>query len=155
MSIKNRARAAGRKVSSGMASTGLAMAGGGVYFGAHTLLMPSIIGTDASKITSRAWWLPVAGVVSGHLLSRVPKAGAIGLGLAGGATAIGIEQIQFAMQIKKQQAAVAPAAAQVGALLEPSDIRRGALPSGETGYADDDAGALWMAPVREAAGLSL
>lgn len=152
MSIKNRARAAGRRIGSGMAQTALAMAGGGVYFGAHTLLTPSIIGNDPAKLVGRAWILPVAGVIGGHLLTRAPKAASAGLGVVGGATAIGIEQIQFAMQIKKQQSAAA--SSNVGALLEPGDVRSAALPAAEAGYAED-AGALWTAPVREAAGLSI
>jgi hypothetical protein len=131
------------------------MAGGGAYFGAQTLLAPSIMGTDPAKIVGRAWILPVAGIIGGHLLTAIPKIGALGFGAVGGATAMGVEQIQFAMAIKKQQAPVT--ATNTGALLEPSDLR--SLPAGSgigggSGYGQD-AGALWTSPQHEAAGLSL
>ena len=150
----SRARAAGRKFASGAAQTGFAMAGGAIYYGAHALTTPSLYGTDANNITKRSWIMPVAGVVVGHLVTMAPKIGALGLGLAGGATAIGIEQIQMGISIKKNQAASGQTAGlDAGALLEPGDVKQ--LPSG-TGYVDD-AGALWGVPMgaHEAAGLSL
>jgi hypothetical protein len=99
--------------------------------------------------------LPLAGIVAGGALSMAPKIGSMGLGLAGGATAIGIEQIQMAVQISKNRPKETTTG--VGALLEANDVR--ALPSG-TGYAeeDEDSGALWGAANvyrGEAAGLSL
>jgi len=156
----SRARAAGRKFASGAAQTGFAMAGGAVYYGAHALTTPSLYGTDANNIPKRGWILPVAGVVVGHLVAMAPKIGSMGLGLAGGATAIGIEQIQMGISIKKNAAASGTSG--VGALLEARDVRMAPqLPSG-TGYVDeagyaDDAGALWGNPVgaHEAAGLSI
>lgn len=154
----SRARAAGRKLAGGAAQTGFAMAGGAIYYGAHALTTPSLYGTDPNNITKRSWIMPVAGVVVGHLLTRAPKIGAMGLGLAGGATAIGIEQIQMGISIKKNQAASGMAQTSgfdSGALLEPGDVRQ---LSGGTGYVEnDDAGALWGAPrgAHEAAGLSL
>jgi hypothetical protein len=150
----SRARAAGRKFASGAAQTGFAMAGGAIYYGAHALTTPSLYGTDPNNITKRSWIMPVAGVVVGHLVTMAPKIGALGLGLAGGATAIGIEQIQMGISIKKNQAASGQTSGfDAGALLEPGDVRQ--LPSG-TGYVED-AGALWGVPsgAHEAAGLSL
>jgi hypothetical protein len=151
----SRARAAGRRFASGAVQTGFAMAGGAVYYGLHALITPSLYGSDANNVVKYCAALPIAGVIAGGLLSAAPKIGSMGLGLAGGATAIGIEQIQMAMAIKKNQQPAAGTAG-VGALLEPQDIR-GALPSG-TGWAEDDSGALWGAANvyrGEAAGLSL
>lgn len=158
MNSSSRARAAGRRFASGAAQTGFAMAGGAIYYGAHALTTPSLYGTDPNNIPKRSWIMPVAGVVVGHLVTMAPKIGSLGLGLAGGATAIGIEQIQMGISIKKNQAASGqPQTSGVGALLEPRDIAPRQLPAG-TGYVEEDeAGALWGAPrgVHEAAGLSL
>jgi hypothetical protein len=150
----SRARAAGRRFASGAAQTGFAMAGGAVYYGLHALITPSLYGTDSANVPKRCWWLPVGGVIAGHVLAMAPKIASMGLGLAGGATAIGIEQIQMGVSIKKNAAASGTDG--VGALLEPQDVR-GALPSG-TGWAEEDSGALWGAANvyrGEAAGLSL
>jgi hypothetical protein len=136
----------------------MAAAGGGVYYGVHALLTPSIYGTSAANIPKRSWMLPLGGIIGGHALTMIPKVAAVGLGLVGGATAIGIEQVQMGISIKKN-AAASGAAAQtngVGALLEPGDIRQ-QLSSG-TGVVEEDAGALWSPAnyrVSEAAGLSL
>jgi hypothetical protein len=146
---------------SGAANTGFAMAGGGVYYGAHALITPSLYGNDANNIPKRCWFVPVAGVVGGHLLTMAPKIGAMGLGLVGGATAIGIEQIQMGVSIKKNQAASgqAPQTSGVGALLEPGEGR--SVPrqlNPNVGYVEEESGALWGAPsmrASEAAGLSL
>ncbi len=151
----SRARAAGRRFASGAVQTGFAMAGGAVYYGMHALITPSLYGSDANNVVKYCAALPIAGVIAGGLLSAAPKIGSMGLGLAGGATAIGIEQIQMAMAIKKNQPS---GTSGVGALLEPQDVRA-ALPSG-TGWAEEgpDAGTLWNpASVYrgEAAGLSL
>lgn len=154
MSTSSRARAAGRSFASGAGQTGLAMAGGAVYYGAHALLSPSLYGTEPTNIPKRCWILPVAGIVGGHLLSKVGRVGTMGAGLAGGAVAIGIEQVQLAVSIKKNTAApAATGTSGVGALVEPNEIR--ALP--QTGYIDEESGALWGAPDarHEAAGLSL
>lgn len=156
----SRARAAGRRFASGAAQTGFAMAGGGVYYGAHALVSPSLYGTDANNIPKRCWMLPVLGVIAGHLLTKAPKIGSMGLGLAGGATAIGIEQIQMGVSIKKNQAASGTAGFDAGALLggSPRQLSGGV---GEVAEDEADAGVLWSGPnygnaVRhEAAGLSL
>ena len=150
----SRARAAGRSLASGAAQTGMAMAGGAIYYGAHALLSPSLYGSDAANIPKRCWMLPVAGVIGGHLLSKVGRVSTIGAGLAGGATAIGIEQVQLAISVKKNSAAAATGTSGVGALIEPADVR--ALPAAQTGYMDES-GALWAPPEsrHEAAGLSL
>lgn len=146
-----RARAAGRRIASGAAQTGLAMAGGAVYYGLHALITPSLYGQDSNNIPKRSWMTPVGGVVVGHLLSGT-KIGAMGLGLAGGATAIGVEQVQLGMSIKKNAALQAQPAqtSGVGALLEPGDVVSTRELVGESG-------ALWSPPVyaHEAAGLSL
>lgn len=155
MSTASRARSAGRRFASGAGQTGLAMAGGAVYYGAHALLTPTLYGSDAANIPKRSWMLPVAGIIGGHLLSKVSRVGTMGAGLAGGAVAIGIEQVQLAISIKKNQAASATTGTSgVGALVEPADIR--ALPAAQTGYVDES-GALWAPPDarHEAAGLSL
>lgn len=150
MSMKSRARNAGRKIAGGLASSGMAMAGGGVYFGAQTLLYPTVIGGDTNNIIKRSWILPVAGIVAGHMLTALPKVGAVGLGAVGGATAMGIEQLQLAMTLKKNQGVTAT---NTGALLEPSEVRQ--IPAGSSGGGYSDAGAMWSPPVHEAAGLSL
>lgn len=155
----SRARAAGRRFASGAAQTGFAMAGGAVYYGLHALISPSLYGTESSNIPKRCWWLPVGGVVAGHLLAMAPKVSSMGLGLAGGATAIGIEQIQMGISIKKNAAASGTAG--VGALLEPADVRAPMLAPGVgVGWVEepDESGALWGAANvyrGEAAGLSL
>lgn len=158
MSSANRARAAGRRFGSAAVQTGMAMGGGAVYYGLHALLSPSIYGTNAMNIPKRSWILPVAGVIGGNLLTMAPKVGAIGLGLAGGATAIGVEQIQMGVSIKKNAAASGQTSG-VGALLEPRDVTRAALNEPvQTGYMEEeDAGALWQPASysHEAAGLSL
>ena len=132
------------------------MAGGAVYYGAHALLSPTLYGTEATNIPKRCWILPVAGIIGGHLLSNVGRIGSVGVGLAGGATAIGIEQVQLAISIAKNQPKEEKPAGTsgVGALIEPADIRQ--LAAAQTGYVDDS-GALWGAPDarHEAAGLSL
>lgn len=150
----SRARAAGRRFGAVAAQTGFAAAGGAVYYGLHALITPSLYGTESSNIPKRSWWLPVGGVIAGGLLSTAPKVSAMGYGLAGGATAIGIEQIQMGVSIAKN-AKASGGTAGVGALLEPADVR-GSLPAG-TGWVEEDAGALWGAPnvYDEAAGLSL
>lgn len=155
----SRARAAGRRFASGAAQTGFAMAGGAVYYGLHALITPSLYGTDQANIPKRCWYLPVGGVIAGHLLAMAPKISSMGLGMAGGATAIGIEQIQMGISIKKNAAASGTAG--VGALLEPSDIRAPALQAAQPGTGwteEDESGALWQAANvyrGEAAGLSL
>jgi hypothetical protein len=131
------------------------MVGGGVYYGAHTLILPSIYGTAAANIPKRCWWLPVAGIVGGHLVGMAPKVGTVGAGIVGGATAIGIEQIQMGISINKQLAAApAAAASNTGALLAPNDIAPRQMAA-----APEESGALWGAPntqfAHEAAGLSL
>jgi len=156
----SRARSAGRRFASTAAQTGLAMGGGLVYYGLHALITPSLYGTDAMNIPKRCWITPVGGIVAGSLLTMAPKVASGGLGLVGGATAIGAEQIQMAISIKKNAANV-PAAGTtgVGALLEPGDLRAGRQLASQTGEVDD-AAALYAPPehrtrVREAAGLSL
>ena len=151
----SRARAAGRRFASGAVQTGFAAAGGAIYYGLHALITPGLYGSDSANVPKYCWMLPLGGLVAGSLLSMAPKIGSMGLGLAGGATAIGIEQIQMALQIKKNQPKETTTG--VGALLEASDVR--SLPSG-TGYTEeyDDSGALWGAANvyrGEAAGLSL
>jgi hypothetical protein len=159
-SIGARARSAGRRFASGAAQTGFAMAGGAVYYGIHALLTPTLYGNDANNIPKRCWMTPVGGVVVGHLVSMAPKIGSMGIGLVGGATAIGIEQIQMGISIRKNQANLPQQTSGVGALVEASEVRMvQQLPAG-TGEVSD-AGALWGSPnhiqslVGEAAGLSL
>lgn len=152
----SRARSAGRRFGAALGHTGMAMAGGAVYYGVHAMLTPTLYGTDTANIPKRCWWLPVAGVIGGGLLTAAEKVAPVGYGIAGGATAIGIEQIQLGVSIKKN-AAIAPSTTttQTGALLEPNDVR--SLPPKDTGY-EEDAGALWGAANvyrGEAAGLSL
>lgn len=154
----SRARAAGRRFASGAAQTGFAMAGGAVYYGLHALITPSLYGSEASNVPKRCWWLPVGGVIAGHVLAMAPKISSMGLGLAGGATAIGIEQIQMGVSIKKNAAASGTAG--VGALLEPTDVRAPQLaPNVGVGWTEEpDAGAMWGAANvyrGEAAGLSI
>lgn len=158
--MSSRARAAGRRIASGAAQTGFAMAGGAIYYGAHALTTPSLYGTDPNNIPKRSWMIPVAGVIVGHLVSRAPKIGAMGLGLAGGATAVGIQQIQMGISVKKNAAASGQTSGfDSGALLEPGDVSPRQLQSAQSnvGYMDEDAGALWGNPrgAHEAAGLSL
>lgn len=152
MTVKTRARAAGRRFAGSLAQTGLGMVGGGVYFGAHTLISPSIYGQDSTNIPKRSWILPVGGIIGGHLLGMT-RVGSVGVGLVGAATAIGIQQIQLGMAIKAN--APAPTTEtkgyDAGALLEPGDPAIQALGARQ----EDEAGALWQAPVHEAAGLSL
>ncbi len=162
MTTSARARAAGRRFAGGAAQTALSMAGGAVYYGAHALATPSIYGTDPNNIPKRSWMLPVLGIIAGHAVTMMPKAAAAGYGVAGGATAIGLEQIQMGISIKKNQAAsgMAPAAGTsgVGALLEPRDIRPAQLAGAGVGEVEyEDAGALWGSPtgVHEAAGLTI
>lgn len=137
------------------------MAGGGVYYGAHALITPSLYGTDAMNIPKRCWMVPVLGVIAGHLLTKAPKIGAMGLGLAGGATAIGVEQIQMGISIKKNQAASGVSGFDAGALLAPSEARQLAGGVGAMEDGSDEAGVLWAPPSyrgaarHEAAGLSL
>lgn len=136
------------------------MAGGAIYYGAHALTTPSLYGTDPNNIPKRSWMIPVAGVIVGHLVSRAPKIGAMGLGLAGGATAVGIQQIQMGISVKKNAAASGQTSGfDSGALLEPGDVSPRQLQSAQSnvGYMDEDAGALWGNPrgAHEAAGLSL
>jgi hypothetical protein len=158
----SRARSAGRRFASTAAQTGMAMGGGLVYYGAHALLTPSLYGSDAMNIPKRCWIAPAAGVVGGALLTMAPKVQSVGLGLVGGAVAIGAEQIQMAISINKNKAnqpAAAAGTSGVGSLLEPGDLRAGRQLASETGE-PSDTGALWNPPdhrryVREAAGLSL
>jgi hypothetical protein len=158
-SHSSRARAAGRRIASGAAQTGFAMAGGGVYYGAHALITPSLYGTDASNIPKRCWMVPVLGVIAGHLLTKAPKIGSMGLGLAGGATAIGIEQIQMGVSIKKNAAASGTSGFDAGALLGAGSPRQ--LAGGVGEVTDADAGVLWEGPNygnslrHEAAGLTI
>lgn len=152
MTIKSRARSAGRRFGASLAQSGLGMVGGGVYFGAHTLLSPTIYGTETANITKRAWMLPVAGIVGGHLLGMT-KVSSVGVGLVGAATAVGIQQIQVGIAAKANQALQPGQTEGVGALLEPGDIGPAQLSAAsQQGL---DAGALWQSPVHEAAGLSL
>lgn len=145
MAIGTRARAAGRKIASGLAGSGMAAAGGGVYFGAQTLLAPTLYGGEQANISKRAWMLPAAGVIAGHLLSRAPKIGAVGLGMVGGAVALGIEQIQLGMAIKAN-AALAPAPSNTGALLAPGGQSYALPMASNTGEAEySEAGALYAA----------
>jgi hypothetical protein len=153
----SRARSAGRRFAATAAQTGLAMGGGLVYYGAHALVTPSLYGTDASNIPKRAWMLPVGGIIGGSLLTAAPKISSVGLGLIGGAVAIGAEQIQMAISIKKNAAASGTQG--VGALLEPGDMRASRQLASQTGEVDE-AGALYAPPdhrraIREAAGLSI
>jgi hypothetical protein len=154
----SRARAAGRRFASGLAQTGFAIAGGAVYYGLHALITPSLYGTSSANIPSRCWYLPLAGIVGGNVLAMAPKIANMGHGLAGGATAIGIEQIQMAVSIKKNAAASGQSGTSgVGALLEPSDIQPPQLASA-VGVGEVESGALWGAADLyrgEAAGLSL
>lgn len=137
------------------------MAGGGVYYGAHALITPSLYGTDANNIPKRCWMVPVLGVIAGHLLTKAPKIGAMGLGLAGGATAIGVEQIQMGISIKKNQAASGTAGFDAGALLAAGEARQLAGGVGAMEDGEEEAGILWAPPNmrgsmrHEAAGLSL
>jgi len=153
MSMKSRARAAGRRIAGGALNSALAMAGGGAFFGAHTFIAPKVMsGADPRAMTLRAMATPLAGVVVGHLLTGMPKMGAAGLGVVGGATAIGIEQLQFALAIEKQQASTP--ASNTGALLQPSDVRAFNT-GGVDSYDSYDAGALYQPQIDEAAGLGL
>lgn len=150
--------ATARKIGATAAQTAMSMAGGGVYYGMHALITPSVYGTDAANIPKRCWWIPVLGVVGGNFLSMIPKVGSIGHGVAGGATAIGIEQVQMAVSIVKNRKASGTSG--VGALLDPSRDQRqlpAAQPRAEAGYTEEtEAGALWTSPqLRELAGLSL
>ena len=157
----SRARSAGRRFASTAAQTGLAAGGGLVYYGAHALLTPSLYGTDAMNIPKRCWILPIAGIIGGGLLSMAPKIQSVGLGVVGGAVAIGAEQIQMGISINKNKAnqPQAAGAAGVGSLLEPGDMR--AAPRLASGVGEvEEAGALWSPPdhvrmTREAAGLSI
>lgn len=145
MAFGSRARAAGRKIAGGLAGTGLAAAGGGVYFGAQTLLTPTIYGGDQNNIPKRAWVLPVVGIIGGHMLARAPKVGAVGLGMVGGAVALGIEQIQLGMAMKANAALAPAAASNTGALLGPGGSSY-ELPMGENrGFETSDSGALYGA----------
>ena len=160
MDSASRARSAGHRFGATAAQTGLAMGGGLVYYGAHALITPSLYGTDAMNIPRRAWITPVAGIVGGALLTMAPKVESVGLGLIGGAVAIGAEQIQMAMSIKKNAANQPATTAGVGSLLEPRDMRAGPQLASQTG--EVEAGALWQPPehhyyssISEAAGLSL
>lgn len=155
MDSTSRARSAGARFASTAGQTGLAMGGGLVYYGAHALATPKLYGTDSANVPKRAWIVPVVGIIGGSLLTAVPKISAVGHGLVGGAVAIGAEQLQMALAIKKNT----PTGAQgVGALLEPGDrsaMRQLASGTGEV----EDAGALYEPPTRyrrsEAAGLSI
>jgi hypothetical protein len=154
-----RARSAGRRFASTAAQTGLAAGGGLVYYGGHALLTPSLYGTDAMNIPKRCWILPVAGIIGGALLTMAPKVASVGLGIVGGATAIGAEQIQMGISIKKNQANQPQGTTGVGALLEPGDLRAAPQLASNVGEVYD-AGALYQPPdhrraVREAAGLSI
>lgn len=157
MDSTSRARSAGRRFASTAAQTGMAMGGGLVYYGAHSLLTPSLYGTDAMNIPKRSWIVPVAGIVGGSLATMAPKIAAVGLGLVGGAVAIGAEQIQMGISIKKNAANQPGGTSGVGALLEPGDMRAApmlqAAPEVETGalYAPPDHRNM----IREAAGLSI
>jgi hypothetical protein len=155
----SRARGAGRRFASTAAQSGLAGGGGLVYYGAHALITPSLYGTDSQNIPKRAWIVPVGGIVGGGLLTMVPKISSVGLGIIGGAVAIGAEQLQMAISIKKNAAASGAPAAQtagVGSLLEPGDLRAAPQLASPTGV-----GALYQPPeharslVQEAAGLSV
>jgi hypothetical protein len=156
----SRARSAGRRFASTAAQTGLAAGGGLVYYGAHALVSPSLYGTDAMNIPKRCWILPIAGVVGGALLTMAPKIASVGLGVVGGAVAIGAEQIQMGISINKNKANQPQAAAGtsgVGSLLEPGDLHAGRQLA--SGVGEVEAGALYQPPdhrrlVREAAGLS-
>jgi hypothetical protein len=159
MSTKSRARAAGRGLIKGAGGTGMAMAGGAIYYGAHTVTAPSLYGADSANVTKRFWMLPVAGIVAGHVLARMPKISQVAAGLVGGATAIGIEQAQLAMQIRKNASATVSAPANTGSLLSPSDVAPRQLASNVGGYEGEDAGALWGSPDmvvgHEAGGLTI
>jgi hypothetical protein len=160
MDSASRARSAGHRFGATAAQTGLAMGGGLVYYGAHALITPSLYGTDAMNIPKRAWITPVAGIVGGALLTMAPKVSSVGLGLIGGAVAIGAEQIQMAMSIKKNAANQPAQTAGVGSLLEPGDMRAAGQLASQTGDVIDT-GVLWQPPehrygsISEAAGLSL
>jgi hypothetical protein len=132
----------------------MAMAGGAAYYGVHAITVPSLYGSDSANVVKRCWYIPVAGIIGGHFLARIQKITPVGHGLAGGATAIGIEQIQMAFSIKKNQQPAAAAPAGTGALLEPSDVHSRPQLASNVGEVED-AGALWQAPVREAAGLGV
>jgi len=155
----SRARGAGRRFASTAAQSGLAAGGGLVYYGAHALITPSLYASDSANIPKRAWIVPTAGILGGALLTMAPKISSVGLGVVGGAVAIGAEQIQLAISIKKNQAASGQPAAGtsgVGALLEPGDVRAAPQLASPTGV-----GALYQPPehyrnvVHEAAGLSV
>lgn len=150
----SRARSAGRRFANTAAQTGLAIGGGLVYYGAHALITPSLYGSDANNVPKYCWVTPAAGIVGGALLTLAPKIASGGLGLVGGATAIGAEQIQMAISIKKNQQPAQTSG--VGALLEPGDVR--AVPQMASQTGEVDAGALYSPPDRrrhEAAGLSI
>lgn len=152
----SRARAAGRRFGSGAVQTGFAAAGGAIYYGLHALITPGLYGSDANNVPKYYWMLPVGGIVAGTALSMAPKIGSMGLGLAGGAVAIGIEQMQMALQIKKNQPKKETTG--VGALLEPMDVRAPQLTPGVGWTEEPDAGAMWGAANvyrGEAAGLSI
>jgi len=159
MDSTSRARSAGRRFASTAAQTGMAMGGGLVYYGAHSLLTPSLYGTEAMNIPKRCWIVPVAGIIGGSLATMAPKIASVGLGLVGGAVAIGAEQIQMGISIKKNAANQPGGTSGVGALLEPGDVRAAPmLRAAETG--EVETGALYAPPdhrnmIREAAGLSI
>jgi hypothetical protein len=163
MDSTERARSAGRRFASTAGRTGLAMGGGAIYFGAHALTTPSLYGTDPMNIPRRCWMVPVAGVIAGGLLSAAPKVEAVGLGVVGGAVAIGAEQIMMGISINRNKANLPQPAAGtsgVGSLLEPGDLRAGRELASQTGEVIDNTGALYQPPehlrlVREAAGLSV
>lgn len=157
-----RARSAGRRFASTAGRTGLAMGGGAIYFGAHALTTPSLYGSDPLNISRRCWIVPAAGVIGGGLLSAAPKLDAVGLGVVGGAVAIGAEQIMMGISIAKNKSnlPVAAGTSGVGSLLEPGDMRAGRELASQTGEVIDNTGALYQPPeharlVREAAGLSI
>lgn len=155
MDSTSRARSAGARFASTAGQTGLAMGGGLVYYGAHALATPKLYGTDSANVPKRAWIMPLLGIVGGGLVTAVPKMQAAGHGLIGGAVAIGAEQLQMAMAIKKNTPNAQTSG--VGALLDPGDrdaVRQLASNTGEV----EDVGALYQPPSyyrSEAAGLSI